>query len=367
MNKIALYLCSTPLHCLNAVAIASTQAQGDAHLWLIDQPNIIDNAYFTVLSNWQQSPFSSVRISQGHIKSTGKKLAQRKQTFLALKTWIEQHKPTVIYTGNDRRIEFQYAMHCATHIGLNPIGIYMDEGTFTYVGRSASSSFSDRIVDNYLKKITYGFWWKNPPTIGGSDWITHAYVAFPELVHPLLQSKTLIPLQPLYHNNATLQSFSTELAHFFNAPIDVLTTLDCVLTLPHESIIADIPGYLDAMKTVVAKLQERGLHTGIKYHPRNSNPDILDAKTLPGVELLPHQIPFEALLPLLPKNVIIIGDVSSTLINSRWLKPEARLISIANPKVALYDEFCDFFSAIDVSSCQIDQLTEALETMMHNQ
>ncbi|ASP38186.1 hypothetical protein CHH28_05570 [Bacterioplanes sanyensis] len=360
----SLYLASTPLHILNSVAIASSQPSATAHLWMIDQPNTLDNPYFQVLNDWQQSPFDGLHISAGQQGGVRRKLASRKQIFARLREWVEAHQPKHIYTGNDRRIEFQYAMHCAQ---AQATGVYMDEGTFTYVGRKASTSWSDRIVDNGLKKLAYGRWWHSPRTIGASRWVKQVYAAFPQWVHPLLQRKELIALQPLFTNNAAVTSFCTELANFFDAPTEHLAQLDCVLTLPHESIIDTLPGYRDAMLNTVAQLQQAGLKTGIKYHPRNQQPDILNASALDGFTLIPHQIPFEALLPLLPEQVIVIGDVSSTLINSRWLKPSARLLSIANPKVALYQQFCQLFERLGVQVLESSQLPSALTHLLQQE
>ena len=111
-------------------------------------------------------------------------------------------------------------------------------------------------------------------------------------------------------------------------------------------------------------LSTRGLKVGVKYHPRNSHPDILDAAKKPGIEVIPHQVPFEAILPLL-NQCIIIGDISSTLINSRWLKPEAKIFSIANPQAPLFNEFIEFFAQIGVEAISVDQLEDQLQQVLH--
>ena len=345
-----LFMASTPLHILNSVAIASRTPDSRSCLWLIDQPKVEGNPYFDLIRNWPDSPFSEVRISRGHIKGTKAKLANRKQIFAEISQWIEHYEPAQLLTGNDRRIEFQYAMHCATERRDNVQGIYMDEGTFTYVGREASSSFSDRIVDNWLKKLTYGFWWKNPATIGASDWITDAYAAFPELVHPLLARKKIHALQPAHRDNQTVRSFCSLLMEHFGADLQTISELGAVLTLPHESIISKLDGYRDAMGSVVTELLSDGKKIGVKYHPRNTDPDILQAEGRDSAYVIPHRIPFEAILPLLPPAATIIGDLSSTLINGRWLRPDAQIISIKNPEATLAKEFELFFSEIGVTS-----------------
>ena len=351
-----LFMASTPLHILNSVALASQVPDSSSCLWLIDQPSVEENPYFNLIKDWRDSPFSEVRISQGHIKGTKAKLANRKRIFAEIDHWVDQYGPEQLFTGNDRRIEFQYAMYCATSKRSDVQGIYMDEGTFTYVGREASASFSDRIVDNWLKKLTYGFWWKNPATIGASQWVSDVYAAFPDLVHPLLAQKKLHPLQPCHADNPTVRSFCSLLVERFGADPQTLKDLSTVLTLPHESIIAKLDGYREAMDSVMAEIINDGRMVGVKYHPRNANPDILRAESRKGAYVIPHRIPFEAILPLLPYEATIIGDLSSTLINGRWLRPDARIISIKNPEVPLANEFEQFFSEIGVTTVNVDQV-----------
>lgn len=359
-----LYLCSTPLHILNAVAIAAGRPSAEHHIWLVDQPDVANNPYFSLLQLWPDSPFRSCRITQGQIRELKQKLDSREQVFSEIEALISTLRPDRIYTGNDRRIEFQYAMHQCAELNCNTTGVYVDEGTFTYVGRSASASFSDRIIDNMLKKVTYGFWWKHPPTVGGSDWISEIYAAFPELVHDLLKSKTLHPLQACYADNPLIESFCNQLLIMFEANDAPLTTIDVILTMPHESIIRRIPGYSQAMGELLEVLHGQGVKVGVKYHPRNSHPDILNIGQYPGFCMLPNQIPFEALLPLLPADCIIIGDVSSSLINSRWLKPQARILSLQNHTLKEAHLFSDFFSRIGVDSMSAEDLLPAVHDMI---
>lgn len=354
-----LYLCSTPLHILNAVAIASTRKEHEHHIWLIDQPIVEDNPYFNILSAWHDSPFEHVSISAGQIKGTKKKLANRKRIFGQLECYINKIHPARVYTGNDRRIEFQYAMHCCAKNKQPADGVYMDEGTFTYVGRAASDSFSDRYVDNLLKKLTYGFWWKNPSTIGGSEWITEVYAAFPNLVHEKLKQKKLHPLQSVFNNNRILEDFCGQLVEYFGASRDSIATLTAIITLPHESIIDRQSGYSKSMSDTLETLTKDNFRIGIKYHPRNTNPDILNASENSSTYVIPHKIPFEAILPLLP-NGIIIGDISSTLINAKWLKPKASLVSIANPEAPMMEEFRSFFAKIGVETIAANEVSDFL-------
>ena len=160
-----------------------------------------------------------------------------------------------------------------------------------------------------------------------------------------------------------MTSFCSRLVSQFGADAQSVAQLNAVLTLPHESIIDRLPGYRDAMLQVLDQLGSQGLSVGVKYHPRNSDPDILDAAERKGCYVIPYQIPFEALLPLLPQKCIIIGDVSSTLINSRWLKPQADILSLRNETVPEAELFSVFFAQIGVETIPVEDLIKSVQQL----
>lgn len=360
-----LYLASTPLHILNSVAIASSRKASEAHLILIDQADAKTNPYYQLLINWKSSPFRTVHIFPGRIKGLRQRLSSRKRVFQQITEIISDLNPGCIFTGNDRRIEFQYAMHCQEKINRRcAVGVYMDEGTYTYIGREASLSISDKYIDNTVKKLIYGFWWENPATIGASSWIKEIYAAYPSEVHDLLTSKTCHSLQPCYTSNPVIESFCSELVSKFNTDIREIRSLDAVLTLPHESIIEGISNYKQSMETALEQLLNAGMRVGVKHHPRNITEDILTRSDNKNIYIMPEELPFEATLPLL-HDCIIVGDVSSALINARWLKPGSKILSITNPLNPFSDAFEALFHNIGVESLEVTELDNKLKQVLH--
>jgi hypothetical protein len=360
-----LYLTSTPQHILNATAIASSRNGRSAHLILIDQPSLKDNSYYEILKNWKDTPFSSLHIFPGRIKGLRKKFSTRKQVFHQIGHIIKDLNPDYIFTGSDRRIEFQYAMYFQKKINRkNAVGAYMDEGTFTYVGRKASLSFSDRYIDNAIKKLTYGFWWENPPTIGGSSWIKEIYAAYPDEIHYLLKGKACHSLQSCYAENPVIESFCAELVEKLEAEIDRIRELNAILTLPHESIIGNIRGYKPSIEKALGQLVDADMKVGIKYHPRDSIPSGLNNASHKNVYTIPGKLPFEAILPLL-NSCVIVGDISSTLINGRWLKPDTPVLSIKNPNTPSIEAFTALFKNIGVESVEATELEGKLKQVLH--
>ena len=346
MTSHSVYFASTILHLYAAASIAAGRQNETAHLIFIDQPEDKEYPLYSIVQQWNTSPFASVRLLPGRFKGIVNKLRKRKQLFNNLEGIIKDLKPGNIFVGNDRRIEFQFSMHITETLGIQTKGHYMDEGTFTYVGRKASSSFGDAVVDNWLKKLSYGLWWKNPLTVGESEWVEEIHVAFPDLIDSRLKNKIITRLDHNAFTSAAMLQLSADILMLYKFNSDKLADLDALFTLPHESLFINNPGYRDQVLEQIADLKSKGLQVAVKYHPRNSDPDALNL--LPaGIELIPAGISFEAILPLLPKTTHIIGDLSSTLLIARWLRPELKVTSIytgdGNP------EFNKLFRALNIT------------------
>jgi hypothetical protein len=343
----ALFLVSTPLNLFVATGIASQQADAhDAHLVFIDQGSVTGNPYITATQNWPRSPFASVTVLPAKAQQARDKLKARRDGFLQLETLIHRLTPARIFTGSDRRVEFQFAMHAATGVMSNVAGIYMDDGTFTYVGRKDKGA-QDTVIDNLLKKLVYGCWWRQPGTVGGSSWISEAYVAFPAQAHPLIRNKTLHPLGIEYFRTPAVQALSARLLEQFALSADALQRLDILFTLPHDSLIKNQGDYNRVLSEAIAALCHRGLRVGVKYHPRHDSKNDLNLKTLNTIKILPQQLAFEAILPLLGTTTII-GDISSTLLTSKWLRPDLKAVSLRFGPTAQSDEFVELFARLDI-------------------
>jgi len=156
------------------------------------------------------------------INDEQKKFKQRKLRFEQIEKIIESTPPNRIFTGSDRRMEFQFAMHQARRVDSKVEGIYIDDGTVSYLGHKSINSVFHKVIDPQLKKLVYGSWWQNALTTGSSNWISKAYLAVPKDAHPLLQTKELIALdQSVFSSDEFLQ-----VNDFLIAKYDTLTDID---------------------------------------------------------------------------------------------------------------------------------------------
>jgi len=343
MTGYSFYLVSTPLHLFLSSALALRNTSGRNVLIFIDQADTLDNFYLKQINAWQDSPFEQVHIFPGRIKGLLEKRRSRKQIVQQLAKLVEQYQPENVYVGNDRRIEFQYCMHATQQYG-GARGIYIDEGTYTYFGRPDSLRWQDRIADNLVKKMTYGSWWQNPPTIGGSAWIKQVYAAFPEKVHALLQGKEVTELPAEWLQHPALQKLSAQLLQTQDIKDTELSDVDVFIALPHESVMQKDPDYKESVLSLINELHKQQRTVAIKYHPRDTAADALNLAATP-CKIIPAKVNFEALLLIFPQNMKIIGDFSSVLLNARWLRPDLEVMAViadinnANPLlVNLYQE-----------------------------
>ena len=346
-SSVAFFMVSTPLNLFTSVGIAALiNSTTDCHLFFIDQVSNEKNIYIDSVSEWEESPFKSVHVLPSRVKGAVKKLKTRREAFGELKELISRLLPTEIYVGNDRRIEFQFAMHYLESLGFPGKGIYMDDGTFTYIGRK-NKGLQDTIVDNAVKKVFYGRWWRQPPTVGASSWIDEAYVAFPEHVHNLIRSKKIHTLQADYFKSKEIKHLSAVLLKHFNLNIPDIESLDVIITLPHSSVIEETVDYANIMEELVAELNRADKKVGVKYHPRQTGSDELGFQRFPQVKLIPSRIAFEVLLPVL-KQTIIIGDVSSTLLTTKWLRPDLKVLSANTNTNKDQAGFLDLFNKLGI-------------------
>lgn len=311
-----LFLASTPFNVLTAAMVAFELPEGDsAELGLIDQSET--TAIFReALFQWQSNPFTSINVLSTKIQGSQKR-QQRKMFFNLIQERLSDFKPSWIYTGNDRRIEFQYAMAHS-----NAKGVYLDDGTYTYLGRK-THWLKDKIIDNIVKKLAYGLWWKQPSTIGASAWIDKAIVAFPDSAIPEVRRKGCKKLP----ENLSRIEF-TELSKLcITDNQQDLSSIDVLILLPHSSSANS------ELKKIAQVIPANSNKIAYKHHPRTEPSQKSTEKmscmwSIPsGSDEIQATTPMEILLPLLSSQCVVIGSSSTALLTAKWLRPELRVIS----------------------------------------
>jgi hypothetical protein len=325
MSTAILYLPSTPLNVLVSCAHAIAYNKSSKKvLWLIDQKNCADNLYVRALQEWEDSPFSQVTVLCGNKKGLAK-LKQRKQNFKWLNNRLANLQPKTVFTGSDRRIEFQYVMHCLKD--LNPLGGYLDDGLYSYTGRR--QVWYKDLFSSWLKKLSYGYWWEEPVTVGASSKIQQLHLFQPEAALSILKkNKQVIALNNKLFLNNKIFNLSSSVLKLFAEDINSYALIDVLIFIPHPNNVAKMNGYLLRLQTIISKLKNNANTIAIKYHPRVSENDPLELQKLGVSKIIPAGIASEFVLPVLPANCAVFGDVGTALLTCHWLRPDLNLTAI---------------------------------------
>jgi len=346
MTKNVLYLPSTPLNILVSSAVALQLQNEAATLILIDQEQCGESSpYFQALTQWQTSPFEKLDCFPGTIIGQTKR-ASRQIIFQQLDKILHQLRPEKVYVGSDRRIEFQFVMHRLQQLGIKAEGVYLDDGLYTYAGRLFV--WWKDWVNAGLKKLVYGSWWQEPATVGASNWIQSAFVFQPKQVHSALASKTLHALPVAGFTHKSMKALSEILFIQFQLEVAVVTQLDVVILIPHPNNIAKMSGYEMQLKQEICQFLAEGKHVAVKYHPRTSQEDPLGLQMLGVKVLLPKQLAFEFILPLLSLNTLVQGDVGSAILTTKWLRPDLSVVAVLNPLDSFQKQFLDLMEQFKV-------------------
>ena len=316
------FFISSPLHFFIAAGIALQNPRHTRTAVLMTKDAAAGGCFAAAAERFPQIFDRVIDLSGRQARS----LRARGPRFARLRSEFQQPMQARIFTGNDRRIEFQFAMHVAAMSSPSVEGIYMDEGAITYVGHKSMHSLQHRYLDPLFKKLFYGAWYKNALTTGASAWVATAYVAFPDLVHPLLQSKQLVAIDTAPFTSAPFRALAAAVLGGDGRAAESLRGVKLVLTMPHEgSYIHNPTPYRDLAAVLGDSFAPA--EVAIKAHPRITDHDLLP-RLFAGMTLLDNRCGMEMLLPLLNDDCIIAGDISSTLLTARWLRPSLPVIAL---------------------------------------
>lgn len=341
-----LFMPSTPLNVLVSATVALQFPESEKQIWLIDQKNGQPNLYYEALLEWKDSPFMDVQIFCAQAKGLRDKLCERRHTFTDLQTKLNIFKPNVVAVGSDRRVEFQFVMAHLLRRGQPSRGIYLDDGLYSYVGR-APSLFKDGL-NSFLKKMAYGFWWEEPVTVGASSLIQEAWLFEPEQAVAALQEKQLVQLRPEWFKQESLTSLSLTLTDKLGIDFQSLIELDELVMVAHPNNLKKMPGRAEQIQTYVKTLQAAGRLVGVKYHPRSQNDDFLMLKACGAKVILPNELAFEFVLPMLKEGCKVAADVGTVLLTTKWLRPDVAVVAILDENDHFQQAFIPIFNRMNI-------------------
>lgn len=351
------YFISSPLHFCVASSIAM-QHENDLNIAVFVQGSQTFIKKYGQVAEQTPEIFGKVAYLAAR---TGKlNISARKTWFKSYEQLFEGQQQLAIYTGNDRRPEFQSAMYWLITNGKEPDAYYMDEGIVTYVGHKSMHSIQHRYIDPLLKKLIYGKLWKNALTTGTSPWITTACVAFPDLVHPYLKEKTLLPIDVTAFGDEKFLGMARIIAALDDEQQKLLDRVNLVLTLPYEAYFIKQRHRYAELATQLKNMYSLD-QMAIKPHPRISKPELL-SETFPSFQVLDNSVGMELLVPLLNSECTIIGDVSSVLLTAKWLRPDIPIFALTQD-VDTSSKLDDIYKNLCIPVLSMPQLISSLTSI----
>jgi len=320
-NKLLMVV--TFRHYFIGLGLALQDKASNYHLVFINQKYNDNRNPIYQASLRLSAPFSSVSCLPLNVSGLVDKLRNRKRIFSILERMIDELKPIEIATGNDRRIEYQYAMHYARNkLGVKVVGGYLDNGIGSYINFQKlefGKFLARKWLDVPLKKIVYGRWYTRMQRYGGSDWTDVCYLTHPQYAPSRLLRKEC--------RKVNLEVYKNDSAHVINQLLLLLglggQTLDnnqsILLVLPKAPVMKIIYGSIESAERIVKKMCEQYKNVYVKYHPA----DLGDVLQFNGqAVILPSQLPVE-LLFLGMSFCKVVGDGSTAILSAKWMLPDA--------------------------------------------
>lgn len=340
MSESSFYFASTPLHILLFTSLAAQEPSNKHILLLIDQTETANNLYVECLKQWPECPFTEVAIFGGQNAKGKKKVEQRKAIFQSILSLVKAYQPNKLYTGSDKRLEFQY---CAAQL-TSAKKIYVDEGMYSYIAPSLLKQFGHTLFDTPAKKLTYGSWYSSTPYTGGSKWIDEVLAIFPEQLHAQLQKKATMPFPISLLNQPSVKDFSNQLFKKLNYDPAGLNECKAIFSLPHESLLPEPKAWID----LFGELDHAQIPFAVKYHPRDKQADKLQVGGFGIASIIPNKLFFEAILPYLNETTLIAGDVSSALLFAKKLQPAAPIVALEQAEKKLPGAITTLYKQINI-------------------
>ncbi len=348
-----LLLVGTFRHYFIGLGLALSDSKCNYHLVFINQKFDDERNPIYQASLRLVEPFASVTCLPLRTSKFKKKNINRKAAFEILRERILAIKPVEIATGNDRRIEFQYAMHFSRNVlNLDVKGAFLDQGTGSYISFQKINMrkyLARKWIDVPIKKLVYGSWFSRMRRYGESHWTDTCYLTHPELAPGHLLKKECVEVKvDFYKGEQALRVIESIVDSLGCGDEGRLKEAGLLLVLPHSSTIEEMYGSLDQAKEFFKGICGRYDNVYAKYHPADPG-DLLNLNGY--AHILPSQMPVEVLFSVMAFDKVI-GDISTSLLSAKWMLPKANVYFFDIPSLYV-DQVRGLFKSINVLPLKI--------------
>jgi hypothetical protein len=124
--------------------------------------------------------------------------------------------------------------------------------------------------------------------------------------------------------------FATVLARQFELDVDALRAADVIVSIANSRWSHRFPRYREVLAGICRSLLDDGHRLVLKQHPADlQQGDPLGLGSRGGLYAAPAALPIEAMLMLWDRaDTTLLGDASTSVMSSRWLRPGIRAIAL---------------------------------------
>ncbi|HEX4895916.1 MAG TPA: hypothetical protein VFV11_06275 [Solimonas sp.] len=307
-----LFLVSTPLHSLWALAIARGQfADRPVALARIDTRAGSVDYIAEAIRQVVPAPFVEVAEFAEIGKRPLQKLRRARQVMTQLQTFASQRRYGQVVVGNDRRAEFYGALAASP----GAVGGYLDDGTASYAPppprRAPRLHALTQGISARVRQLVYGLPTEKPDALGTARAVREAWVLLPGEVGGELAGKRIHGIQPQWFADPLVRATCERAIELAGLDPAAVRRLRHLLVLPHDSFLRQDPGLRRRFEDFLRIAAESGQPCAIKRHPRSRELGLDGA----GGDLIeiPRRLPLEIVAPLL-SDAQVVGTLSSALI-----------------------------------------------------
>ena len=341
MRERNFFLASSPRHLFLFAGLALERSEAQNILFFVEHiPAAGVTAYLDLVTAWSASPFTECHrleadyrpLLAARVGGRGKnalKRAFRRRNRERIETAVQAPSPpTSIHVGCDDFYESQYLLHRARQMNSACRLIYVEDGISAY-DYSYQNTHIRNLPKEWIRALRYFPWWRPCTLPGTSGWLEEGYVAFPELVMDRFKRLGLKEFPRSYFLGSEIRQLAELMADAFGVDSVALANADLLVAVTNSKWGRLLPRYQDTMRSICESLLSAGKRVAVKPHPREKESDPLHLGEHPNLYKVPTQAMFEILV-LLAKNpeLIVIGDASTSLVATRWLRPEVRVVAL---------------------------------------
>lgn len=330
-----LYVSFTPYHILLNSSIASRRSlTADKEIIIIEDFSDAEKM-LNGLKGWKDNPFKEHIMIKGifsvdeipeksifNVFRSNSVVNVLKEGIESLDDRYGDAQIDKVFTCNDGRPHSQFLEYkCKKKRGHN---IYVEDGSSVY------NDFVGPILplhESIFYNLYYGRWYEKTRVLGNYRYTDEIRAFRPDLVRPELRDKKIETIDMEGFTDLKKTGLTEKILDEFSVKLQ--TDYDnMILFLPHSELIRK-RNLLPLYQKIVSKVREDDKKILLKYHPREKDHYLSEQSD--GIFSLPQSLPSELLLlHMIEKPPLIIGDISTCLLTSKFLREDFKVISLIN-------------------------------------